>query len=84
VHELMSDPWVQAHGLSITRDHDDLGPVTTTGPAPRLSRTPPMAGCPAPRPGADAAGILADAGLLAELDRLVRAGVVVLDGVLAR
>ena len=80
----MDDPWNRAHGLSITRDHDELGPVTTTGTTPRLSRTPPLPGRPAPKPGADAAGILADAGLLDEWDRLVRAGVIVLDGVLAR
>ena len=36
----MTDPWVESHGLSLTREHDELGPVTTCGPAPRLSRTP--------------------------------------------
>ena len=40
VRELMTDPWVESHGLSITREHDELGTVTTCGPAPRLSRTP--------------------------------------------
>ncbi len=84
VAELMEDPWIRAHGLSITRDHDDIGPITTTGPTPRLSRTPPVPGRPAPKPGSDAASILADAGLLDEMDRLVRDRVVVLDGVLAR
>ena len=56
--DLMDDPWVQAHGLSLTREHAGLGLVTTTGPAPRLSRTPVMAGPPAPALGADAAAIL--------------------------
>ena len=78
---LMDDPWAQAHGLSVTREHDGLGPVTTIGPSPRLSRTPPAPGRPAPIPGADAASILADIGMLGELDRLVRAGVVVTEGV---
>jgi crotonobetainyl-CoA:carnitine CoA-transferase CaiB-like acyl-CoA transferase len=84
VADLMADPWVRAHGLSITRPHEGVGLIDTTGPAPRLSRTPPVPGCPAPRPGADAASILGEIGLAGELDRLVRAGVVVLEGVTAR
>jgi len=79
--KLMDHPWAISHGLSITREHDGLGPVTTIGPSPRLSRTPPAPGRPAPIPGADAASILADIGMLGELDRLVRAGVVVTEGV---
>src|SRR5262245_55538301 len=31
---LMTDPWVEAHGLSLTRDHEGIGVATTTGPAP--------------------------------------------------
>jgi crotonobetainyl-CoA:carnitine CoA-transferase CaiB-like acyl-CoA transferase len=81
VRELMDDPWVRSHGLSITRDHEGFGPITTTGPSPRLSRTPPVPRRPAPRPGADAAEILAEAGMANEFDRLVRERVVVLDGV---
>jgi crotonobetainyl-CoA:carnitine CoA-transferase CaiB-like acyl-CoA transferase len=84
VAELMTDPWVQAHGLSITRDHDGFGPITTTGPSPRLSRTPPAPGRPAPRPGSDAASVLADIGLQGELDALVASGVVRLEGITAR
>jgi crotonobetainyl-CoA:carnitine CoA-transferase CaiB-like acyl-CoA transferase len=83
VQELMTDPWVISHGLSITREHDDLGPVTTCGPAPRLSRTPVRPGRPAPRPGSDAAEVLAEYGLDAEFPRLVSAGVVLSDGVRA-
>ncbi len=81
---LMDDPWVRAHGLSITRDHEGFGPITTTGPSARLSRTPPAPGRPAPPPGADAASILRDIGREADLDRLVRAGVVATGGVVAR
>jgi crotonobetainyl-CoA:carnitine CoA-transferase CaiB-like acyl-CoA transferase len=77
---LMDDPWAQSHGLSITRDHDGQGPVTTIGPSPRLSRTPPVPGRPAPIPGTDAASILADIGMSGDLDRLVKAGVVVPSG----
>ena len=79
----MEDSWNCAHGLSITRDHDEIGLVTTTGPAPRLSRTPPVPGYPAPKPGSHAAAILSEIGRRADLDRLVSAGVVVVDGVLA-
>jgi len=57
-NDLMNDPWVQAHGLSITREHSGLGLVTTTGPAPRLSRTPVTSGPPAPALGEHAAAIL--------------------------
>ena len=83
VAELMDDPWNQAHGLSLTRDHDLIGPVTTTGPAPRLSRTPAVPGYPAPKPGSHAAGILEEVGRLADLDRLIRDKVVVVEGIVA-
>jgi crotonobetainyl-CoA:carnitine CoA-transferase CaiB-like acyl-CoA transferase len=83
VRELMTDPWVVSHGLSVTREHDELGPVTTCGPAPRLSRTPVRPGRPAPRPGADAADILAAYGLGGDFQRLVDAGIIVTEGVKA-
>jgi len=83
VDELAKDPWVRAHGLVITRDHERLGPVTTTGPGPRLSRTPLQAGGPASRPGADARSVLQEIGLGGELERLVRERVVFLEGVVA-
>jgi crotonobetainyl-CoA:carnitine CoA-transferase CaiB-like acyl-CoA transferase len=82
--ELAHDPWVVAHGLTVTREHEGIGPLTTTGACVRLSRTPPSAGRPAAKPGSDAASILAEVGLLGEMDRLVREGVVVLEGVTAR
>ena len=81
VAALRDDPYVRAHGLALTRDHEGLGPVTTNGPSPRLSRTPAVPGRPAPKPGSDAASILADINMSAELHRLVESGVVVLDGV---
>ena len=83
VRELMEDPWVQAHGLSIIREHEELGLITTCGPAPRLSRTAVRAGNPASRPGADAREILEEAGLGDEFERLVEAGVIVTEGVRA-
>lgn len=81
--ELMHDPWVVQHGLTATREHDDIGLVTTCGPAPRLSRTPVRMGYPAPRPGSDARSILADIGMADRLESLMAQGVVRVDGVLA-
>ncbi|MGE3539494.1 MAG: CaiB/BaiF CoA transferase family protein [Candidatus Tectimicrobiota bacterium] len=81
--ELMHDPWVVAHELTATREHDDIGLVTTCGPAPRLSRTPVRIGYPAPKPGSDARSVLADIGLEDRLESLIARGVVRVDGVLA-
>ncbi len=78
----MDNPVVRAQGLSLTREHDELGLVTTAGPGIKLSRTPIKAGRPAPKPGSDAASILGDIGMAHELDRLVREKVVVVDGIL--
>jgi crotonobetainyl-CoA:carnitine CoA-transferase CaiB-like acyl-CoA transferase len=74
--EVMDDPWAKAHGLSITRDHAGFGPIDTTGPSPRLSRTPVVPGRPAPKYGADTEAILAEHGLGGERERLVGVGVV--------
>jgi crotonobetainyl-CoA:carnitine CoA-transferase CaiB-like acyl-CoA transferase len=79
--EVMGDATARARGLSMTREHDEIGPVTTIGPAPRLSRTPVAAGRPAPKPGSDAASVLAEIGMAAELERLVRDKIVAVDGV---
>ncbi len=59
------------------------GPVTTTGPGALLSRTPLRAGRPSPRPGSDAASVLEEIGLGGELERLIREGVIVVDGIKA-
>jgi crotonobetainyl-CoA:carnitine CoA-transferase CaiB-like acyl-CoA transferase len=84
VGQLMNDPWVREHGLSITREHDEFGPITTTGPTPRLSRTPVEPGRPAPKPGSDALSILQEVGMGDQLSALVERGVIRLEGVLAR
>jgi crotonobetainyl-CoA:carnitine CoA-transferase CaiB-like acyl-CoA transferase len=81
--ELMTDPLVQARGLAITRDHEGFGPITTTAPGIKLSRTPVNVGRPAPKPGSDAASVLAEIGLGSELARLIREGVIAVDGVKA-
>jgi crotonobetainyl-CoA:carnitine CoA-transferase CaiB-like acyl-CoA transferase len=82
--DLMVDPWVIEHGLSVTREHDGLGPVTTTGPGPRLSRSPVRPGSPASSPGADAREIFGELGLADRYEGLVESGVVVADGVTGR
>ena len=81
--ELMTDPLVQARGLAITRDHEGFGPITTTAPGVKLSRTPMTVGRPAARPGSDAASVLAEIGMGGELERLIREGVIAVDGVKA-
>jgi crotonobetainyl-CoA:carnitine CoA-transferase CaiB-like acyl-CoA transferase len=79
----MTDPLVRSRGLAITRDHEGFGPITTTAPGVKLSRTPVTVGRPAARPGSDAASVLAEIGLGGELDRLIREGVIAMDGVKA-
>jgi crotonobetainyl-CoA:carnitine CoA-transferase CaiB-like acyl-CoA transferase len=81
--DLMTDPLVQARGLAVTRDHEGFGPITTTAPGVRMSRTPMTVGRPAPKPGSDAASILAEIGMAGELERLLRDGVIAVDGVKA-
>jgi crotonobetainyl-CoA:carnitine CoA-transferase CaiB-like acyl-CoA transferase len=83
VKELLDDPWAIDRGLSITREHDEIGLVTGFGPSPRLSRTPVLPGRPAPKPGAQGREILEEAGLGQEFDRLVEQGVILIDGVAA-
>lgn len=81
--ELMTDPLTQARGLAITRDHEGFGAITTTAPGVKLSRTPMTVGRPAAKPGSDAASVLSDIGMGGALERLIREGVVAIDGVRA-
>ena len=76
VSQTMADPVAQAHGLSLLREHDGHGPVRHNGPGPWLPATPPVPGCPAPLPGADAMSVLADIGRALDLDALIAAGAV--------
>ena len=82
-HSLMSIPWVKEQGLSMTREHQEIGLITSCGPAPRLSRTPVRPGVPAPKPGADALEILEGIGMGGQFDDLVQRGIVRIDGVAA-
>lgn len=58
VQELMTDPWVVGRGLSMTREHKNVGMIRTIGPVARLSRTPLVVGHPAPSPGSDREAII--------------------------
>ena len=81
--EVMTDPITQARGLAITRDHEGFGSITTTAPGIKLSRTPVTIGRVAAKPGTDAASVLAEIGMSGELERLIREGVIAVDGVTA-
>ncbi|HEV7821535.1 MAG TPA: CoA transferase, partial [Burkholderiales bacterium] len=81
--ELMTDPLTVARGLAVTREHEGFGLITTTAPGVKLSRTPMAIGAPASKPGKDIASVLAQIGMEAELDRLIRERVVAVDGVKA-
>jgi crotonobetainyl-CoA:carnitine CoA-transferase CaiB-like acyl-CoA transferase len=83
IDEVMQDPYVIANNLSATRPHAFLGDVTTTGPAPRLSRTPVRLGDPASEPGSDAVEILNGIGRADDFNRLVRSGVIKVNGIRA-
>ena len=58
-------------------------PITTTAPGVKLSRTPMTVGRVAARPGSDAASVLAEIDMGGELERLIREGVIAVDGVKA-
>ena len=68
---LMNDPWVVAHGLSLTRFTAGGDAITTIGPPFRLSRTPVVPGTLVSAPGADAADVLASFGMADRIDELV-------------
>jgi crotonobetainyl-CoA:carnitine CoA-transferase CaiB-like acyl-CoA transferase len=74
VEALMEDPWVAAHGLSVTHEIEDIGTVRRAGTTPRLSRTPAEAR-PARPAGADTVSVLREVGLADEAVRLIEEGV---------
>ena len=76
---LMRDPYVRAEGLSITRQHEGVGRVTSIGPSIKVTPSPLVPGPPVRPPGADAREILRAAGYAAgAIEKLVAALVVVL------
>ena len=72
--DLMTDAWVVARGLSVTRLHDSGEEVTTIGAIPRLSGTPTKVGRPAATPGADSRAVLEAIGLGPRFEAIRDAG----------
>jgi crotonobetainyl-CoA:carnitine CoA-transferase CaiB-like acyl-CoA transferase len=68
---LMNDPWVVAHGLSLTRVAAGGDAITAIGPPFRLSRTPVVPGTLVAAPGADGADVLASVGMADRIDELL-------------
>lgn len=76
IQEVMEDPWVKAHGLSVERDFPELGRVRTIGPSGQLSLTPLRTNFPAAPPGTHNREILEEIGLSDRYDELVARGVI--------
>lgn len=76
VSQAMDDPIALAHGLSLERDHDGVGPMRHNASGRWLPDHPAIPGRPTPVMGADAASVLADIGREADLSRLVANGAV--------
>src|SRR5262249_49103389 len=79
VRDLMKDPWVVSHGLSVTQQYQDGSQITTIGPPWRMSRTPVSPRHLVSPPGGDALEVLASVGMAGELSRLVESKAVVLE-----
>ena len=77
--ELMRDPWVVEHGLSVTQTAKDGSRITTIAPPWRMSRTPPSVRHLVSPPGADAFEVVSQAGLADRFDDLVRGKAVSLE-----
>jgi crotonobetainyl-CoA:carnitine CoA-transferase CaiB-like acyl-CoA transferase len=75
VAELMTDPHVTQHGLSVTQSVESVGDTTAPGLPVTLSRTPMRVGDPPRRPGSDAGTILSELGMADELTKLEQAWV---------
>jgi crotonobetainyl-CoA:carnitine CoA-transferase CaiB-like acyl-CoA transferase len=75
VAELMADPWVRSHGLSVMQTVEGVGVVTMPGLSVTLSTTSMRLGNPPHRPGSDAETILQELGMAEALPTLTRAWV---------
>ncbi len=68
--DLMQDPWVREHGLSVTQCSDEVGDVTYPGLSVRMSDTPMRIGPAAKKPGADTQSVLSEVGLADAIPKL--------------
>ncbi len=73
----MNDLVAKAFSMSLTRDHDGVGSVTTNGPSAHLSRTPLVPGKPAAVPGADGISVLSNIMDTNEITALIEQGALV-------
>jgi crotonobetainyl-CoA:carnitine CoA-transferase CaiB-like acyl-CoA transferase len=71
--DLMCDPWVREHGLSISQTSEEAGAVTYPGASVSLSSTPMRVGSAARRPGADAHVVFGELGSAEMVPALERA-----------
>jgi crotonobetainyl-CoA:carnitine CoA-transferase CaiB-like acyl-CoA transferase len=71
--DLMLDPWVRSHGLSVSQASEEVGDVTYPGVSVRMTGTPMCIGPAAKRPGGDAQAVLVEAGLAEAIPALERA-----------
>jgi crotonobetainyl-CoA:carnitine CoA-transferase CaiB-like acyl-CoA transferase len=71
--DLMREPWVREHGLSISQTSDEAGDVTYPGASVNLSATPMRVGPAARRPGADAYDVFSEIGSTDMIPALKRA-----------
>jgi crotonobetainyl-CoA:carnitine CoA-transferase CaiB-like acyl-CoA transferase len=58
--DLMRDPLLREHGLSISQTSDEAGDVTYPGASVKLSATPMRIGSAAGRPGGDAYDVFSE------------------------
>ena len=70
--DLMTDPWVREHGLSVSQCSEEVGEVTYPGRSVQMSDTPVRLGPPARQPGADGPAVLAEIGLADAVEKLER------------
>jgi crotonobetainyl-CoA:carnitine CoA-transferase CaiB-like acyl-CoA transferase len=73
--EVMEDPVVKRRGLSIVRQHEEVGAVRSIAPGPRLSRTRVKAAFAAPPAGWHTRELVEQAGLADRFDELLAKGV---------
>jgi len=77
VEGLMHDPQLQATRFIAAVEHPSEGPLRTTAPAARFSRTPQDMRAPAPRLGEHSREVLLEAGYTgAEIDALIAGGTI--------
>ncbi|MBV9597814.1 MAG: CoA transferase [Chloroflexi bacterium] len=73
--EVMEDPDVKRRGLSLVRQHAEVGEVRSIAPSRRLSRTPARPSFAAPPAGWDTRELVEEAGLGDEFQQLLSRGV---------